>query len=157
MAGPGKARQGKARRGKVSTAIINSAESLSRLIGDIRQQWNEHKFLRVTVKTGKARSLDQNALSHLWYEQIANELREDSALGVKAYCKLHFGVPILRVEEEEFRAFYDAGCRALPYEQKLKAMRFLPVTSIMTKEQLTQYCDAMQEHYRCRGVWLETL
>ena len=141
----------------MSAAIINSTDSLSRLIGELREQWREHKFLRVTVKTGKARSLDQNALSHVWYEQIAKELPDNSVLGVKCYCKLHIGVPILRAEEEDFREFYDGAIKMLSYEQKLKAMRYVPITSIMTKGQLSQYCDAMQEHYRCRGVWLEAL
>ncbi len=44
--------------------IINSADSLKKFIGDIREQWNEHKYLRASIKTGKDRSLDQNAKFH---------------------------------------------------------------------------------------------
>lgn len=52
------------------TAIVaNSSESLSRALGDIRELWQKHKWLRITVKTGKPRTLDQNAHSHVWYEQ----------------------------------------------------------------------------------------
>lgn len=133
----------------MTQSVINSAESLSRLIGDLRAAWDKHKFLRVNVKTGKDRSLDYNALSHCWYIQVANELREDDAAGVKAFCKLHFGVPILRAEDEDFREFYDTAMKhALTYEQKLKAMRYVPVTSLMTQQQFDRYAHDVQDHYR---------
>ena len=133
----------------MSEAIINSAESLSRFIGDIRSEWSSHKWLRVKWRAGKDRSLDQNAISHVWYSQIAAELKQDDELQVKRWCKLHFGVPILRAEDPEFRAFYDAAIKPhLDYEQKLMAMDHVPVTSLMTKPQLSKYLVAMQEHYR---------
>ena len=142
--------------GCMSALIVNSTESLQRVLGDIRQMWNEHKFLRLNIKTGKDRSLDQNAISHCWYEQVSRELREDTALGVKRYCKLHFGVPILRAEDEEFRAFYDAAIKPhLTCEEKLQSMDMLPVTSRMSVKQLSQYLEAMQAHYAGRGVLLE--
>lgn len=132
----------------MSATIINSAEGLSKFIGDLRETWNTHKFVRVTVKTGKDRSLDYNALSHCWYQQVADELREDDAAGVKAFCKLHFAVPIMRAEDEDFREFYDGGMkRALTYEQKLKAMRFVPVTSLMTQDQFGRYAQEVRDHY----------
>ena len=140
----------------MSTWTVNSELSLQRLIGDMREMFRQHKFVKVTAKTGKKRSLEQNALQHAWYEQIAQELREDDAAGWKSYCKLHHGVPILRAEDEQFREFYDnAMKRSLTYEQKLSAMRFVPVTSLMTKEQLTKYLDAVREDFRRKGVFLE--
>lgn len=132
----------------MSTHYANSAESLSRLIGELRSLWGEHKYLRVSVKAGKDRSLDQNAISHAWYEQVAQETREDDAAGVKRYCKLHHGVPILRAEDDEFREFYDVAIKGLTYEQKLKAMDFLPVTSLMTVKQLSAYLEAVRDDYR---------
>lgn len=135
--------------------VINSEPALQTFIGDVRELWKAHKFLRVNVKTGKDRSLDQNAISHAWYEQVARELREDDALGVKRYCKLHHGVPILRAEDEDFRAMYDAAFKRLSYEQKLKAMDYLPVTSIMTTAQLSRYLEEVQEDFARRGVRLE--
>lgn len=140
----------------MNEAIANSSESLSALLGDLREAWGKAKWLKVKWSTGKPRTIDQNAHSHVWYEQIASELREDDALGVKCFCKLQFGVPILRAEDEEFRAFYDASIKSsLSYEQKLTAMKFLPVTSLMTRAQLRRYCETMQEHYQERGVILE--
>lgn len=140
----------------MAAIVVNSAERLQSILGDIREAWGKHHYLRVTIKTGKDRTLDQNAISHAWYEQVARELREDNAEGVKAECKLRFGVPILRAYDEDFREMYDTSIRGhLSYEQKIKAMRFLPVTSLMTTAQLSQYLEDVQRHYDSRGVSLE--
>ena len=135
---------------------VNSEPSLQDAIGDMREAFKTRKYFTVTIKFGKGRSNDQNAISHAWYEQVARERREDDARGVKRFCKLHFGVPILRAEDEEFRASYDAVIkRSLNYEQKLIAMDMLPVTSRMTTKQISQYMQDVQDHYRTKGVSLE--
>ena len=139
----------------MTTWIINSEQSLQSAIGDLREMWNTFKYVKLNAKTGKSRSLDQNAISHAWYEQLSRELREDDILGWKCHCKLHYGVPILRAEDDEFREAYDAVIKRLTYEQKLIAMRHWPVTSIMTKTQLSKYLEAMQEDFAKRGVRLE--
>ena len=126
---------------------INSDQSLSSAIGELRDQFKSHRFLRVSIKTGKDRSLDQNSISHAWYEQISRELREETPLGVKNFCKLNYGVPILRADNEEFRQQYDTVLKPLSYDKKLLAMNFLPVTSLMNKAQLSQYLEAMQAAY----------
>ena len=130
------------------TLHINSQPSLSNAIGELRALWDEHKFLRVSIKTGRDRSAELNALSHVWYEQVARETRDDDALGVKAYCKLVHGIPILRADDDEFRSIYDAGLKHLSYEQKLVAMKWLPVTSEMTVKQMLRYLDAVREDFR---------
>ena len=140
----------------MSAWTVNSESALQAFIGDMRDLFKQHKFVKVSAKIGKARSLDQNAISHCWYEQLARELKEDDALGWKSYCKLHHGVPILRAEDEQFRDFYDRTIRVtLSYEQKLDAMKFLPVTSLMTKPQLSKYLEAVRDDFMKRGVMLE--
>lgn len=135
--------------------LIYSEPSLHQALGELRQAFKAHKFLRLRVKAGKARSLDQNAISHAWYEQVARELREDDANGVKRQCKLLYGVPLLRAEEPEFRQKYDGLVRErFSYEEKLELMDWLPVTSLMTKDQLSRYLEAMQRAYAKRGVVL---
>jgi len=139
----------------VSRFYIDSARTLSTFIGELREAFREHKYVRGSWRIGKDRSLDQNAVSHCWYEQVADELREDEAQDVKRFCKLHFGVPILRADEATFREMYDATFKKLTYPQKLKAMDFLDVTSIMSTKQMARYMGELQEHYRTRGVILE--
>ena len=136
--------------------VINSDESLQTTIGAIRDEYHSHRYLRMKLKTGKDRSLSFNDISHVWYQQLARELREYDALGHKCFCKLHMGVPILRAEDAEFRSFYDLAMKhTLSYEQKIAAMKFVPVTSEMTNPQFKRYCDAMQEHFLTKGVSLE--
>lgn len=138
----------------MTTIVINSADSLQSALGEVRELWFCHKFLRLNIRAGKDRSIDQNSLVHAWYAQIARELREDDALGWKCYAKLHHGVPIMRLDGE-FREAYDAVIKPLPYEKKLIAMRHWPVTSLMTKEQLSKYAEAVQADFRAKGVLLE--
>jgi hypothetical protein len=136
--------------------IINSAESLSKAIGIIREEWHSARFLRVTIKKGKARSLDQNAISHCWYEQLGRELRENDTLGWRCFCKFTFGVPLLHSEDAEFRAFWDNAVRTVfSYEQKIEMMKFVPVTSLMSKPVISKYLEAMQAHFLKLGVMLE--
>lgn len=134
---------------------INSDNVLQDAFGILRELYVRHRHLKLSIKIGKSRSLDQNAISHCFYEQIAKELREDNVLGWKAFCKLTIGVPILRAEDEEFRAAYDASIKLLTYEQKIQAMHFFPVTSLMTKPQFSTYLESMQAEFLKRGVLLE--
>lgn len=134
--------------------IVNSDESLQRFFGSARELYQKHRFLRISIKTGKARSLPQNAITHVFYEQIARELKEDDALGWKCYCKLHHGVPILRAEDGEFREVYDLAIKDMTYEKKLKVMRYFPVTSLMSKDQLSRYAKEVQDDFFSRGVIL---
>jgi hypothetical protein len=137
-----------------SAIVVNSDTSLQTAIGVLRETYASSRFVRMSLRTGKARSLNQNDISHVWYEQLARELREDDALGWKCYCKLHHGVPILRTENADFREAYDSAIKGLGYEQKLKVMRLLPVTSLMTKTQLTAYLEAVRDDFYKRGVLL---
>lgn len=134
---------------------VNSETSLQSAIGELREAFRQRKYLTVSVTEGKSRSLDQNAISHAFYEQVARELREDTAVGVKAFCKLTMGVPILRLADDDFREKYDRAVKPMSYENKLTLMEWFPVTSLMTTPQLSQYLESMQKHYRNHGVWLE--
>jgi hypothetical protein len=142
--------------GGVTVHVVNSEPSLQSLLGLLRAEWATHKYLRVTVKTGKARSMNQNDIAHVWFEQLARELKDHDALGWKCYCKLHHGVPILRAEDADFREMYDGALKGLRYEQKLMVMRSLPVTSLMTKAQLSAFLEAVQkDFFDNHGVTLE--
>lgn len=128
-------------------AIYNEI-GLQSAIGALRTAFSKHRYLRINASESKPRSLPQNALAHVWYEQIARELGEDTPERVKAECKLRFGVPILRAHDEEFRAMYDRAIKnTLTYEQKVEVMRFLPVTSLMQTDQLSNYLQDMQRSY----------
>lgn len=135
--------------------IVNSDTSLQTAIGELREQYRAHRFVQVKIVAGKKRSVEQNAVLHGWFGQVSRELREDDERGVKRFCKLHFGVPILRAEDIEFREAYDAVVRPLTYANKLVAMDILPVTSAMTTKQLDKCMTDIQDHFAALGVALE--
>ena len=112
--------------------------------------------LTVTWAQGASRSSLQNRLAQRWFTDIATQLGDRTHDEVRAECKVVFGVPILRAENEAFRSQYDLTLRPLPHEQKIEAVRVfdLPVTRLMTVKQMTAFMDAMQRHWTAQGVRL---
>ena len=119
------------------------------------------KFLRarklpqtVSAEDGRDRSLEQNRTQFLWAREAADQRGDMTTEEVRCEWKLHFGVPILRAESEAFRDVYDAAIKPLPYELKLKAMRFIPVTSEMNVRQMVAYLDTIQRECAEQGIRL---
>lgn len=138
-------------------ARLNVLGHLFQLLNSLRddQEW------MVTVekydKASKHRTIEQNKLQHKWHMEAALQLKDEPAEDKRAYCKLHFGVPILRAESDEFRVQYDAIIRPLPYEQKLALMKApidFPVTRLMSVEQNSRFLEEVRLHYMSQGVML---
>lgn len=112
--------------------------------------------MTVTWTQGALRTTQQNRLAQRWFTDVANQLGDQTHDDVRAYCKLHFGVPILRAENEAFRQSYDLTMRPLPYAVKLAAVKDmdLPVTRLMTTKQQTQFMDDVQRHWSGMGIRL---
>lgn len=111
----------------------------------------------VTFKQGKHRSLNQNRLQRLWCNEAAEQLQDETAEEKRAFCKLHFAIPILRAESDEYCEAYDKYIRPLPYEAKLAMMAVpldYPATRLMTSKQKTQYLDEMWQLFTAQGVKL---
>ena len=103
------------------------------------------------------RSEMQNRTVFMWYREIAKAKGDETATDVRAYCKLHYGVPILREDNDDFREDYDQIVRPLSYENKLKIMvepLDLPVTRIMTVDQMQRYMEDVQKYGYSFGVEL---
>ena len=89
-----------------------------------------------------------------------NELEDQGDMRAeeyRAYCKLHFGIPILRAENEAFCESYDRLIRHLDYEVKIEYMKApldFPVTRLMTTKQKTQYLDNIYNFYLSNGFIL---
>ena len=110
----------------------------------------------MTVESGRKRSIEQNSLSHKWYQEIADQRGDTTPSEVKAECKLMFGVPILREENEKFRETYDRVLKPFSYEQKVEFIlrTELPITSLMNVKQLTRYLDDLHLFWAKRGIIL---
>jgi hypothetical protein len=100
--------------------------------------------LPITVEwvQGRDRSADQNRLMWLWASEAGDQLGETPD-EVQRRWKLHHGVPILREDSAEFREVYDKALKPLPYQLKLEAMRFIPVTSEMKVRQMVRFLDTI--------------
>lgn len=134
--------------------IIRTDDDLELLITYLRGQ---KLPLAVSVERYSHRTVQQNKLQRLWIKEIAEQLPDNSAEYWRGYCKLHFGVPIMRAENEEFQQTYDEIIRPLPYEAKIRLMMVpidLPVTRIMNLRQKQQYLDDMMAHFLEQGVAL---
>ena len=105
-------------------------------------------------KNGRDRSLDQNDTVWMWAMEAARQRGDMTHDEVQREWKLHHGVPILREEDGEFRAVYDEALKHQPYEAKLKAMRFLPITSIMSVKQMSKFMDTVQRECAEQGILL---
>ena len=138
----------------MTTRVIRNDEDLALLVRFLKSQ---KRPFTVDITKGKQRSTEQNKLQRLWLNEIAEQLGDQTPEEVRGYCKLRFGVPILRAENEAFRERYDAVVKPLPYEAKLAIMMEpldLPVTRLMKTEQTTRYLDAIAQHYAEQGVRL---
>lgn len=111
--------------------------------------------LPVTVEwqQGRDRSLEQNRLMFLWAREASEQRGDTTPEEVRHEWKLRIGVPILR-EDAKFQAVYDAAIKPLPYELKLKAMQFIPVTSEMKVKQMVRFLDAVQRECGEQGIRL---
>ena len=126
---------------------------LRRTVADRGPQFVKHGDYR------DPRSLDQNALQHVWYSEIESQGREMSAGEARRYCKLTIGVPIMRGGDtplcDKFRHGWDALIKPrLTYEEKLELMDWFAVTSLMNKDQMRRYLETMQRTFAGKGVSL---
>jgi len=129
----------------------DEAESLQALLS------NKVYPYTVAIRDGKHRTNNQNRLQYKWYQEAADQLQDQTAEDYRAYCKLHFGVPILRNCHEAFAEKYDRLIKPLPYEIKIEYMQEplgFPVTSLMNTKQKKQYLDAVNTHLAGLGVLL---
>jgi hypothetical protein len=101
---------------------------------------------------GRDRTRDQNALQFLWAKEVADQLGDRTPSEVRHDWKLRHGVPILRESSAAFRDVYDKAIKPLPFEMKVAAMAFIPVTSEMKVRQMVQYLDTVQRECLEQGL-----
>jgi len=104
----------------------------------------------------KDRRAIQNRLMWHWYKELEQQSDRHgmSKDDLVCYNKYHIGVPIL-ARDPEFSEVWDS-MRFLSYEQKLKAMKFIPVTSIMNIKQMTEYLTDFKIYWNQKGCELTT-
>jgi hypothetical protein len=117
------------------------------------KNWPKGGVEFVIQDAGWRRSLDQNALSHAWYAQVARDEGEFTPEEVKRRCKFYFGLPILCEDEEmaglliPMRDSLSDGCDENDEHHKYLAMDLIKITSLMSTDQFSRYLEAVQRHY----------
>jgi hypothetical protein len=136
------------------TRVIRNDGDLALLVQYLKARKRPYT---VDIVNGKHRTNEQNHLQRLWLKEAAEQLGDRTAEELRGECKLTFGVPILRHENEAFREKYDAMVKPLPYPMKLALMMEpfdMAVTRIMTTDQKTRFLEQMQRHFLEQGVAL---
>lgn len=139
---------------------VNSATKLSEAITALTAMYREKKFVVVSLRPGKDRTLDQNALWFAMYDRIAKSTEMGDVEDVRRYCKLHIGVPLMRGEDPEFRQGWAESFVHLDYEVKLRLMGpcamfgpdGFPVTRLFNRAQGMAYTDRIAAEFSAKGV-----
>lgn len=133
--------------------IVNADRKLDFCFETLRELYQKHHWFMIDIHLDK-RSLSANAISHVWYGQIAEFLGE-STMYARCYCKLMFGVPIAR-EDPKNSAFYEyLKFDSWDYEKQLGAMKHLSVSRKFSTEDMKRYLAAIQQHFAQEGLVLE--
>lgn len=139
---------------------VNSAARLSEAITKLTAAYRQNKYLVVSIRPGKDRTLDQNALWFAMYQRIAEMTGMDDVEDARRYCKLHHGVPIMRRADADFRDGWNRLFLDLPYEVKLRLMGpcamfgpdGFPVTRLFNRAQGIAYTESIVEEFTEKGV-----
>lgn len=139
---------------------VNCQAKLTEAITCLNTMFREKKFVVVSLRPGKDRTLDQNALWFSLYQRIAQMTQIGDVDDARKYCKLHFGVQILLNEDDEFRNGWYRTMRHLSYAEKLDLMGGcslfgpdgFPVTRLFSRAQGIAYTDRIVADFTERGV-----
>tara|TARA_R110000851_G_scaffold104799_1_gene222687 strand:+ start:1125 stop:1544 length:420 start_codon:yes stop_codon:yes gene_type:complete len=86
---------------KTDQIIINSAHSKELFIAQVSKLYDEHKYLRLTIKTGKQRSNLQNRSLHLYLAHLSEALN-DAGYDMKRTLKQEIDIPWNEANAKEY-------------------------------------------------------
>ena len=130
--------------------LINSEERLATCIADLRQNFDEHKYMRINVRLGRDRTGDQNALSFAMYRELAKQDNQGDEDYYRSTCKLTIGIPILARNPKVAEKLAMLKQYGMTYEDKLALMIEpfdFPVTRLMTREEFSEYIDRIGQKW----------
>ena len=144
---------------------VNSASRLSEAVSAMTAMYRDHKFVVVSLRPGKDRTLDQNRLWFAFYKRISEMTQIGDASDARRYCKLHHGVQILLNSDTDFQAAWYRVMRHLSYEEKLEMMGDcklfgpdgMPITSLLNRAQGVAYTERIIEDFTKNGVFFGDL
>jgi hypothetical protein len=135
----------------VPSRLIRTAddlEALFTLLGNLKLP------LTVDWVQGADRTAQQNRLMWRWATEAAEQRGDMTADEIQREWKLNHGIPILCEDSEEYRGFCTLTLKRLTYQQRIEAMRFVPVTSEMKVKQMVRFMDAVERECLEQGIVL---
>ena len=144
---------------------VNSASRLSEAVSAMTAMYRDHKFVVVSLRPGKDRTLDQNRLWFSIYKRISEMTQIGDPSDARRYCKLHHGTQILLNTDPDFQAAWYRVMRHLSYEEKLEMMGDcklfgpdgMPITSLFNRAQGVAYTERIIEDFTKNGVFFGDL
>ncbi len=141
----------KKKRFNKSFKLVNDQsvhDAMAVMVAVMSTEDDQDKAYEVVIREySETRSLRQNALSHAWYREVERKGKEYTASQIKCLCKYHFGLNILRGDDPDYNEKCVKFIDPLPYELKLEAMEFFPVTSFFSTKQFNDYLKAVRQNY----------
>lgn len=125
--------------------IVNSKESAAECCTEVLNFFKEHHYIRVSIKA-ETRTERQNNWQFQAYKML--EAQGDlTRYEYRNYCKYHFGLSIRAESDQLFAALMRPMLLKLTYEERIKAMAFIDVTSTFDVEQMASYINEMSIHF----------
>lgn len=111
--------------------------------------------ITVTWTPGEPRTIPQNSLLHMWFNDISKHLGDTTPAQVKGDCHYKWGLPI-RLRDPQFAWLWNESAGKLSEERQRKVLqtRCFAISSGMNKADLTEYMDEISADYVPRGVRL---
>lgn len=135
----------------MASRLIRSADDLGALftlLGNLKLP------LTVEWTQGADRSAQQNKLMWLWASEVEQQTQQETGDEVQRRWKLDHGIPILCESSEDYRSFCRLTLKRLTREQRIEAMRFVPVTSEMNVRQMVRFLDTVERECLEQGLVL---
>lgn len=137
-----------------------NAQSLPHIAKQLKTLCDTGKSFKIVVKDWSKRGLSANAQAHVWHKYIS-EWTGDDLKTVECMNKRDFGLPIILADDEHGpKVSYmldKCGYWQMSHYQQLGLIEYLPITSLFSSKQHTEYRDNMQAGYRERGIELHYL
>jgi len=125
--------------------IVNSKQSIDSCYIALCQEFKKHKYLRVKIER-ESRTLKQNAWTHQAYKMLAAQ-GDMTQSEYRNYCKFHFGLSILFADDPESADRWRIMLKSIPYEDRIKSMKDVDVTSTFNIDQMVEYINEIINHY----------
>lgn len=129
------------------------------LVDDMRKEnakaaIDSAEFGQVVTIRNRSRSLEQNALLHLWFGEVARQSEGETLISIKGQAHRKYAVPIKLASDEKFAWVWKQTGALMDYERQCKflASGVLNISSGMTKAELQSYLDAFSKDYRGGGI-----